>query len=45
MQMLGGRGAAAGGSVAEPSRERAEVEPVGAASGAERDEFDDDIPF
>ncbi len=45
MQMLGGRGGGAGSPVAEGSRERAAAEPVGAASGAERDEFDDDIPF
>lgn len=44
MQMLGGRGGG-GGAAPEAPRERGEMEPAGAASGAERDEFDDDIPF
>ncbi|MGH8259133.1 MAG: single-stranded DNA-binding protein [Steroidobacteraceae bacterium] len=44
MQMLGGgRGAASGGAPEGP-RERPEAEPA-AAAGAEREEFDDDIPF
>ncbi len=45
MQMLGSRGAGAGGTAPEGARERVEAEPVGAETGGERDEFDDDIPF
>jgi len=53
MQMLGGRGAGAAGAGAGPGasaaegggRERPELEPVAAAGGTGRDEFDDDIPF
>ena len=49
MQMLGGRGTGAGSGAgsapAEGGRERADLEPVAAAGGTERDEFDDDIPF
>ena len=52
MQMLGGRGTGAGAgagpgaSAAEGGgRERPELEPVAAAGGTGRDEFDDDIPF
>src|SRR5215469_3829059 len=47
LQMLGGRGggAGAGAPPAEGGREKSELEPVAAAGGTERDEFDDDIPF
>jgi single-strand DNA-binding protein len=45
MQMLGGRGAGGGSSQEGPRDRGAEMEPVGATSGSEREEFDDDIPF
>jgi len=52
MQMLGGRGgggmSAGGGAGADAGRDRAPAElpePAGSATGAEREEFDDDIPF
>ncbi|HUN27526.1 MAG TPA: single-stranded DNA-binding protein [Steroidobacteraceae bacterium] len=50
MQMLGGRGGsvgggAGGGAPAEAPRERGEPSEPAAATTAEREEFDDDIPF
>jgi single-strand DNA-binding protein len=49
MQMLGSRGGGTGGGMGAPEapRERApaEVPETSSATGAEREEFDDDIPF
>jgi len=45
MQMLGGRGGAAGASAGAESRPAAKTSAAEPASTSEREDFDDDIPF
>lgn len=45
MQMLGGRGGAAGASAGAESRPAAKTSAAEPASTTEREDFDDDIPF